>query len=484
MGASGPCQSTVKWALIQATCPARLKARKCMCWPFAGTSAVHRQVFAVSSNASPLFRTEVTQAHAAQWLGSIRIGRPPSFGLVTALAVACAAALVTFATWGEFTRKVSVPGVLVPEGGLMHLGSPQAATITEVLVREGDSVRLGQPLIRLRAERMLAGGELGQFQRAAVAQRRSSLASELRLVEQQAQQRSSHLQDRLRSLQADAVNLRGELDGVRQRVHLARKNSQRFAELAASGFVSGVQAQEREEALIDLNLRERNARRALEGAERERQNVLAELTGLRTQLDTSRTQLQRQMASLDQEASELDARAGWTLTAPQGGTVSALSAAVGQSAAAGGTLISLVPTGSDAGHVGQGSNGLSRLVAHLYAPSRSAGFVAQGQAVWLRYAAFPYQKFGMQPGRVTSVSRTPIGPQDLPLGQAQALMQAAGSTEPLYRITVALDRQSLEAYGQQQVLKAGMALDAQVRQEGRAIWEWVLEPVLALRAAQ
>lgn len=82
MGASGACQSTVKWALIQATCPARLKARKCMCWPFAGTSAVHRQVSAVSSNASPLFRTEVTQAHAAQWLGSIRIriGRPPSFG--------------------------------------------------------------------------------------------------------------------------------------------------------------------------------------------------------------------------------------------------------------------------------------------------------------------------------------------------------------------------------------------------------------------
>jgi len=46
-------------------------------------------------------------------------------------------------------------------------------------------------LIRLRAERMLAGGELGQLQAAAVAQRRSSLEAEARLAEQQAQQRSS-----------------------------------------------------------------------------------------------------------------------------------------------------------------------------------------------------------------------------------------------------------------------------------------------------
>jgi membrane fusion protein len=60
-------------------------------------------------------------------------------------------------------------------------------------------------------------------------------------------------------------------------------------------------------------------------------------------------------------------------------------------------------------------------------------------------------------------------------------MQAAGSNEPLYRITVALDRQSISAYGKDQELKAGMALEAQIRQDARAIWEWVLEPVLALQ---
>lgn len=429
------------------------------------------------SPATPLFRPEVAQAHTAQWLGSIRIGRPLSFGVFTAVAVVCAVALVCFAALGEFTRKVSVPGVLMPEGGLMHLSTPQMASVFEVLVKEGDAVKAGQPLVRLKAERMLAGGELGQLQAIAVAERRSSLEAEMRLSEQQTQQRSTALQDRLRSLKTDVVNFQGELDSARQRVRLAQKNSQRFAELAGSGFVSGVQAQEREEALLDLNVRERNAQRALEAAERERQSVQADLKGLRTQLETARTQLQRQMASLSQEGSELDARVGWTLTAPQAATVSALSAVPGQSALAGSTLISLVPTGVDSGEGTRQPSSRARLVATLYAPSRSTGFVTEGQSVWLRYAAYPYQKFGMQPGQVTAVSRTPISPQDLPPG----LAQAAGSNEPLYRITVALERQSISAYGKDQGLKAGMALEAQVRQDARAIWEWVLEPALALQ---
>jgi membrane fusion protein len=122
------------------------------------------------------------------------------------------------------------------------------------------------------------------------------------------------------------------------------------------------------------------------------------------------------------------------------------------------------------------------LQAHLYAPSRTAGFVRTGQAVWLRYAAYPYQKFGLAQGDVIEVSQTPIAPQDLPPGQQQALSQAAQSIEPLYRITVSLANQSIFAYGRDHLLKPGMALEADVLQDRRAVWEWVLEPLLAVPA--
>ena len=85
----------------------------------------------------------------------------------------------------------------------------------------------------------------------------------------------------------------------------------------------------------------------------------------------------------------------------------------------------------------------------------------------------------MSRGVVKAVSATPINPQELPAGQSAALLQAAQSNEPLYRIKVAIDAQSISAYGGQQGLKAGMALDADVVQDHRSIVEWLFEPILA-----
>lgn len=85
----------------------------------------------------------------------------------------------------------------------------------------------------------------------------------------------------------------------------------------------------------------------------------------------------------------------------------------------------------------------------------------------------------MAKGSIRSVSRTPISPQDLPAGQSQALLSAAQSVEPMYRVTVSLESQAIRTYGDVQSLKAGLSLEADVIQDKRRVWEWVLEPVLA-----
>ena len=121
------------------------------------------------------------------------------------------------------------------------------------------------------------------------------------------------------------------------------------------------------------------------------------------------------------------------------------------------------------------------LQAHLFAPSRTAGFVRPGQTVYLRYAAYPYQKFGLHSGRITAVSSTPFAPSELPPNLSQQLIAQVGSHEALYRINVQLDQQSVKAYGDNLPLKAGLTLEADVLQERRKVWEWVLEPVLAAR---
>jgi membrane fusion protein len=394
---------------------------------------------------------------------------------VTGIAVALALALIAFACWGEITRKARLPGLLVPMGGMINVPAPQAGTVAELLVQEGATVQAGEPLMRLKSERMTQAGDAASLNAQALAQRRASLDTERLLTQQQARQRQDALADRLRSLLGEERQAQAELETNRLRVQLAMKSQERYAELGRSGFVSAAQAQQKQEELLDLQLRERNAERNLQALQRDMQALRAEQQANQTSAQTSLAQLDRGLATLKQEATENDARGGVTVNAPQSGRVSALTLHTGQTVQTGQTLVSMIPHRAVIG-------GESRaLEAQLFAPSRTAGFVRAGQTVWMRYAAYPYQKFGMAEGRVLAVSESPIAPQDLPLGQGQALLAAVQSNEPLYRISVELATQDISTYGERSTLKTGMALEADVVLERLHIWEWILEPLLAVK---
>jgi membrane fusion protein len=420
---------------------------------------------------SQLFRDEVMQAKSAQYLGTIRIGRNPRFAVVALVAVMLAMSLVSFAVWAEVTRKAKLPGLLMPTLGTLNLTTPQAGTVLAVKAKEGDVVQAGQVLVVVSTDRATAQGDTAALVAISLKQRRATLESERNLAEVQSRQRQQALSDRLRSTASERAQAEGEIEALQHRLQLSAKSVDRYNELARSGFVADIKAQEQQEAAIDLGTRDRNARRSLTVLERDAQSIRAEQAANASALQTQLAQIDRSLATLDQEGTENSARGQLVITAPQAGMVTALTLHAGQAVQPGQTLATVVPQAS----VGEAS----RLEAHLFAPSRTAGFVQPGQAVWLRYAAYPYQKFGMAQGHIDSVSRTPINPQDLPPGQAVALQQAAQSNEPLYRVTVALDSQGIQTYGQAQPLKPGMALEADVVQDRRAVWEWVLEPVLA-----
>jgi len=53
--------------------------------------------------------------------------------------------------------------------------------------------------------------------------------------------------------------------------------------------------------------------------------------------------------------------------------------------------------------------------------------------------------------------------------------------EPVYRVDVALDSQTVSALGQQLALRPGMLVNADLLLEKRTILEWIFEPVLQLK---
>ncbi|MGH1557284.1 HlyD family efflux transporter periplasmic adaptor subunit [Caulobacter segnis] len=115
------------------------------------------------------------------------------------------------------------------------------------------------------------------------------------------------------------------------------------------------------------------------------------------------------------------------LTAPKSGRVVALQATPGLAVTSASALAAVLPGGAD-------------LRAYLWAPSRAVGFVRPGADVRLMYDAFPFQQFGAAHGRDSrSIAQAPTPVGELPI---------PGETrEPLYKITVVLERQNITAYG-------------------------------------
>jgi membrane fusion protein len=107
----------------------------------------------------------------------------------------------------------------------------------------------------------------------------------------------------------------------------------------------------------------------------------------------------------------------------------------------------------------------------LFRPEQSASCAPD--KVRILYEAFPYQQFGTYGGRVTKVSQTILTKSDTS-GPIEL-------KEPAYRVTAALYRPDIDAYGKHVPLQADMLLTADIILQKRSIMNWLLDPLFRIR---
>ena len=415
----------------------------------------------------PLYRPEAVCASRAQQLGQVLVNQPLSYWLIALLAGLLTVMITAFGYYGSYTRKATLHGLLMPEQGMLRLSAPGTGILSEVLATEGQRVDKGDVLVVISGERQSGLGDTQALiaeqlqRRQEILERRQALADE-RLSGQQRM-----LDSRLTTIASELRQFSEEHRLLKRRVELAHAHFARQQQLAAAGFIAAAQLQTAESELLALQGQLQATQRARAGLERERTGLLAQQqeAGLRHRDEMS--DVDGAMAQIKQEQAENGARSETRIVAPHAGTVTGLNVQVGQQVSAGTVLASLLPDGSN-------------LNAHLYAASRQAGFIEPGQPVLMRYAAYPYQKFGMARGRVVSITQSPYAVQELPSHIASSLQDQGGPPELFYGVTVALDANSIRVYGHAQPLQAGMLLEADVVQDRRRLYEWALEPLYSV----
>ena len=373
-------------------------------------------------------------------------------------------AVVAFLTLGTYTRRATVTGQLVPSAGVIRVHTPQAGVVLEKNVAEGQLVKKGDVLYVLSSDRRGSGSreiqaDIGQQ----VDERRRSLQAEIERNRLAEAGEISHLERRAATLRSEGQAIQNQIAQQRIRLKLAEDARKRYQGLADQDYIAREQLFQKEAELTEQQSRLQALERDALVSQRELSTTVREIENTRVRYVNQNALLQRSISSTQQELTEVEAKRRVVITAPEAGRATLVAAEVGQAVDGTRALLNLVP--ADA-----------KLEARLYAPSRTVGFVRPGDTVLLRYQSFPFQKFGQPEGVVTSVSNNAVTSTEL----AGFQIPDVPPGEPVYAIVVRLKEQNVTAYGKAWPLSAGMRLDADILQETRRLWEWMLEPLYSV----
>lgn len=405
-----------------------------------------------------IFRQEAVQAAAQKYGAPIRAYGITSW-MLTIFIVSLVVAALIFVCVARYSRKETVIGALVPTAGAQPLVAPRSGVVDAVLAREGEEVGAGMPIVRLSFETLTNSG-----QSLAVMRRQAADDEALAVAEQAASTivaLNSQIKEqdlRAEGIIADQEQLSADDEITRDRIRLATEALTAARTLHARELMATTQLRQREDGLLVA----RQAQSSLRREQRSLASQLRQIAAQRSRLVAERSSAtasnaERRAAQADRVADRL-AQEGQLLVARHSGRLASLLVRPGASVQTGQTLGVVLPKGT-------------RLEAEIWVPSRAVGLLREGGQVRLLYDAFPYQRFGAHAGRVRYISQAPTNPNEV--------AELSGAAEPMYRVVVTLERQTVFADNRPILLTPGMRLTADLVLDERPLIVWMLDPLLS-----
>lgn len=400
-------------------------------------------------------------------------------------------ALLLWAILGRLDIIAVAEGKLIPESYVKIVQPAESGIVKEILVREGQAVKAGQVLMRM--DTLISEADTksidADYQRKRLALRRiqaelsgtpfkteagdpSSLAQEIN-----AQYRANRM-----AFEAALAEERSRLTKAKQELAAAeqikrkleetlphyRDQDKAYEKLVKDGYAGSLMGSDKRRERVEKEQELQTQAFVIESARAsilQSEKKLAQIdSDYRRQLHAERNDVQGQFDKLAQEvAKQAHRQELLELKASQDGIVKDLAThTTGTVVQPGTLLLTLVPQDEI-------------LRAEVWVSNEDISFVRQGQPVKLKFAAFPFQKYGMVEGVVEHVSADAA---DNNTGNGNTQTDPSKKNQPLvYKALVALKQMSLEMEKQRFLLSAGMQTNAEIRLGDRTVMEYLLSPV-------
>lgn len=397
--------------------------------------------------------------------------------------------LIVWALVGRLDIVAVADGRLVPAGYLKIVQPSEAGIVREILVREGERVAEGQVLMRMDA--LITDADLEAIATEHLRKKlaltridaelsgqpfRPAFQARVALVrEAEAQYRANR-----DALAAALEEERSRLGKAQQELAAARQQQSRleavlphyreqdkaYEKLVRDGFAGALMGSdkrreciEKEQELATQAHLVASAQASIEQSKKKLRQIEADYT---RQLHAERNETQSQ---LDKLAKELEKqqhrRALLELKAPHDGVIKDLATHTAGTVVQPGTVLaSLVPADE-------------KLKVEVWVSNEDIGFVRSGQSVKLKFAAYPFQKYGMGHGTVEHVSADAQSEEE-----ARDKGLASNGQRPLrYKALVTLASSALDMDDVKYPLSVGMQTTAEILLGDRTVAEYLLSPV-------
>jgi membrane fusion protein len=409
---------------------------------------------------SELFRRDAVQHAIRRLNGTVILATPVAVKTLGVFFAGILFLAVGFAYSASYARKATVIGYLVPDQGMIRATSQTPGILREVLVKEGAVVKAGDHVAVLALSTETTTGNVGDV----VSQ---SLKSEAQAAGAKSEAREAQLAverdqstTRLSRAEAELEQVDTQISLQEQQITIAREQLAIGEKVAKKQLLTRRELEARRAVALTAEQELAGQRRQRAVIERDIADIKARLASIPIEIKAARSEAQSADAVLNQQRAESEARRQQFVTAPVSGKVAAIPVTTGQTVVTGTTIAVIIPEGST-------------LEAELLAPSRSIGFVREGQSVALSLEAFPYQRFGTVAATVRSVSTTVLQPYEVSF-------EGAKISEPVFRIRVSLSRNTVRAYGQNISMQPGMQISAEIVFDRRSLLQWLFDPIYAV----
>ncbi len=393
--------------------------------------------------------------------GQVSLLQPPSFKYLTLSIFIIVVLALLFLSLGSYARKEHISGVLQPASGIVKLKATQSGRVHELLVKEGDKVLKGQPLLSVISDKQgLSGFDLNQSKVEQSLKKMQSTNESIASAKARYQLEFTTLKSDIANLTKQTAQLNIQQNIYQSRIKLNKTLLKKLNKLSDTGYISALEIKRQQDLL--LVLQQQTSKNALDllvkngGINR----LNAQLALISIEHNKQLKRLEEQLANLKLQTSIIKQEHITELRAPASGVVSTLLITKNSPVMNKQSLLSLLPNESE-------------IQATMYISPEAFGFIEIGQQLRLRYQAFPYEKFGIYQGRITEVSANVILPNEM--------VSLGLISQPSYRISVALEAQTVSAFGKQIPLKAGMKVDADVIIDNRSLLHWLFEPFFSIK---